>query len=86
MSAAMTYEGVRGYQPVLAVWAEPDLIVHDEFRDGNVPAGYGNVRILERAAGITQIFVLGDSALYEQEMLAWCEQPAQGSDTLSVPT
>jgi len=82
-TAAMTYEGTRGYQPVVAVWAEQDLIVHEEFRDGNVPAGCGNVRILERAvaalpAGVTQRFVRGDSALYEQDLLAWCEEPARG--------
>lgn len=82
-TATVTYEGTRGYQPVVAVWAEPDLIVHDEFRDGNVPAGCGNVRILERAMeslppGLTAIFVRGDSALYEQAVLAWCEAPARG--------
>jgi hypothetical protein len=81
-TAAVTYEGTRGYQPVVAVWAEPDLIVHDEFRDGNIPAGCGNVRILERAVaalppGITQRFVRGDSALYEQAVLAWCEDPGR---------
>ncbi|MBH0200679.1 MAG: IS1380 family transposase, partial [Nitrospira sp.] len=81
-TAAVTYEGPRGYQPVIVVWAEQDLIVHDEFRDGNVPAGCGNVRVLERAvaalpSGITQIFVRGDSALYEQEVLAWCEAPTR---------
>lgn len=81
-TAAVTYEGTRGYQPVVAVWVEPDLIVHDEFRDGNIPAGCGNVRILERAVaalppGITQRFVRGDSALYEQAVLAWCEEPGR---------
>lgn len=82
-TAAVTYEGTRGYQPVVAVWAEQDLMVHDEFRDGNVPAGCGNVRILERAVaalppGITQRFVRGDSALYEQAVLAWCEAQERG--------
>lgn len=82
-TATTTYEGTRGYQPVVAVWAEQDLIVHDEFRDGNVPAGCGNVRILERAvatlpAGVTQRFVRGDSALYEHEVLAWCEESERG--------
>ena len=81
-TATVTYEGTRGYQPVVAVWAEQDLIVHDKFRDGNVPAGCGNVRILERAvaalrAGVAQLFVRGDSALYEQEVLAWCEVSAR---------
>lgn len=82
-TATVAYEGTPGYQPVVAVWAEQDLIAHDEFRDGNVPAGCGNVRILERAIaslppGITQILVRGDSALYEQALLAWCEQPERG--------
>ena len=27
---------------MLALWAEQDVIVADEFRDGNVPAGSGN--------------------------------------------
>ena len=30
----------KAYQPLTAYWAEADLIVHSEFRDGNVPAGY----------------------------------------------
>lgn len=82
-TAAVTYEGTRGYQPVIVVWAEQDLVVHDEFRDGNVPAGCGNVRVVERAVaslppGVTQIVLRGDSALYEQEVRAWCEAPARG--------
>ena len=36
--AARPDRGGRGYQPMVAVWAEADLIVADQFRDGNVPA------------------------------------------------
>jgi hypothetical protein len=36
--ALRTDEGERGYQPMLAVWAEMNLVLADEFRDGNVPA------------------------------------------------
>ena len=36
--AQPTYQGGKGYQPVLASWAEMDLVVADEFRGGNVPA------------------------------------------------
>jgi hypothetical protein len=36
--AQPTYQGGRGYQPMLALWAEMNLIVADEFRNGNVPA------------------------------------------------
>jgi len=77
-AATVAYEGTRGYQPVVVVWAEQDVVVHDEFRDGHVPAGCGNVRVLEQAvaalpAGLTQIRVRADSALYESAVLRWCE-------------
>ena len=34
------YAGERCYQPMLAVWAEMNLVLADEFRDGNVAAAY----------------------------------------------
>jgi hypothetical protein len=77
-SALATYDGRTGYQPVVALWAEQDVILADEFRDGNVPAGSGNRRIVEQAlaglpAGIDEIRLRGDSALYEQALLRWLE-------------
>ncbi len=36
--ALPTYEGFRGYQPMLVSWAQTGLILADQFRDGNVPA------------------------------------------------
>lgn len=33
------YKGGVGYQPVAVYWAEQDLVIADEYRDGNVPAG-----------------------------------------------
>jgi hypothetical protein len=77
-AATVAYDGTRGYQPVLVLWAEQDVILHDQFRDGHVPAGCGNVRVLERAVanlpqGITQICLRADSALYETDVLRWCE-------------
>ncbi len=80
-AATVAYDGTRGYQPVVVVWAEQDVIVADEFRDGHVPAGCGNQRLLERAvaalpAGVTQVRVRGDSALYETAVLRWCEAHA----------
>jgi len=77
-AAIVAYEGTRGYQPVAVVWAEQDVILHDEFRDGHVPAGCGNVRVLEQAvaalpAGVRQIRLRADSALYEAALLRWCE-------------
>jgi hypothetical protein len=56
--------------------AEQDLIVADEFRDGNVPAGSGNLRVVQKAVqalppGVEQIRLRGDSALYEHALLDW---------------
>ena len=48
-AATVAYDGTCGYQPVVVLWAEQDLILHDQFRDGHVPAGCGNVRVLEQA-------------------------------------
>jgi hypothetical protein len=77
-AATVAYDGTRGYQPVVVLWAEQDVIVHDQFRDGHVPAGCGNVRVLEQAVanlpqGITQLCLRADSALYETDVLRWCE-------------
>jgi hypothetical protein len=77
-AATVAYDGTRGYQPVLVLWAEQDVILTDQFRDGHVPAGCGNVRVLEQAVatlpqGITQIRLRADSALYETAVLRWCD-------------
>ena len=78
-SAKRAYDGERGYQPVLVLWAEQDVIIADEFRDGNVPAGSGNRRVIEKAVAALpgkydKIYVRGDSALYEHELMTWLEQ------------
>ena len=76
--ALWTYEGVRGYQPVIAYWAEQGVILTDQFRDGNVPAGMGNRGLVQQALavlpeGVQVRRVRGDSALYEQEVLRWLD-------------
>jgi hypothetical protein len=80
--AAATYTGERGYQPALAYWAEGEMILADEFRDGNVPAG-GLLRLLEKAVatlptGIERIYVRSDSAGYEHELMNWCRSEKAG--------
>jgi hypothetical protein len=74
---------------VVALWAEQDVILADELRDGSVPAGSGNRRVVEPApaalpAGVAAIRVRGDSALDEQTLLRWLE--AKASATPSAPT
>ena len=70
------YEGGRGYQPMVAVWAEADLVVADEFRDGNVPARQAPLTCAQMAfealpASVTQRYFRGDSACHEQDLLNW---------------
>ena len=67
-AARPCYDGRRGYQPVVALWAEQDAIVADEFRDGNVSAQSGNRRVIEGALaalpeGVDRVFLRVDSAL-----------------------
>lgn len=78
-SAKRAYDGERGYQPVLVLWAEQDVIVADEFRDGNVPAGSGNTRVIQKAVAalpgtFDKIYVRGDSALYEHDLMTWLDE------------
>ena len=83
--ARYTYEGSRGYQPMLAVWAEMDAILADEFRDGNVPAQMAPLTVAPAAFAalpktVTSYYYRGDSACHEQGLLRWLldEQRADG--------
>lgn len=74
------YKGGRGYQPTLVCCPELALVLHDEFRDGNVPAGSGNLVVAKRAfaalpGGISEFYFRGDSACYEENLLKWLADP-----------
>jgi hypothetical protein len=75
------YKGGRGYQPVAVYWNEMDLIVADEFRDGNVPAGKAPLDAVRRGFEALPATIMtrrfrGDSAFYETETLRWLMDPA----------
>jgi hypothetical protein len=74
--ARWTYEKTRGYQPMVAVWAETGLIVADEFRDGNVPALSEPLTCAKAAFAVlpdtvTEFYFRGDSACHESGLLNW---------------
>ena len=80
-----TYQGERGYQPMLAVWAETDLLLADQFRDGNVPAMQEPLRVAQAAFAalpetVTERYYRGDAACHEHELIAWLrdEQREEG--------
>lgn len=75
-NAKLAYEGTRGYQPLLAVWAEEQLIVADEFRDGNVAGGEDPLTSVKRAFGnlpswVQERYFRGDSASYFMPLLKY---------------
>lgn len=83
--ALATYEGPRGYQPMLAVWAETGLILADEFRDGNVPAQMAPLTVARAAfaaapSTVKTFYFRGDSACHESNLVHWLrdEKRAEG--------
>ena len=81
-SALSHYDKGRGYQPMVALWSEADLVLASEFRDGNVPAKQSPLSCAKMAfqalpAGIKERYFRGDSACHENELLAWLNDPAR---------
>ncbi len=72
------YKGYKSYQPINTWWAEQEIILHTEFRDGNVPAGYEQLRVLKDALGylpetVENLQIRSDTAGYQHNMLKYCE-------------
>ncbi len=76
--ALYSYKKCKGYQPLNAWWWEQGYIVHTEFRDGNVPAGYEQKRVFSKTlsglpSGIKKVYLRSDTAAYQHELLKYCE-------------
>src|SRR5512139_464112 len=77
--ALFSYEGYKAYQPFNVWWVEQGVVLHTEFRDGNVPAGYQQLRVLQEALemlpeGVSKVNLRSDTAGYEHELLRYCEK------------
>jgi len=77
--ALFSYDGYKAYQPFNVWWAEQALILHSEFRDGNVPAGYEQLRVFQEALemlpeGVTKVYLRSDTAGYQHDLLRYCEK------------
>jgi hypothetical protein len=84
-SALPHYEGGRGYQPMVAIWAEADLVLADEWRDGNVAANQEPLRCAQMAfaalpGSVKKRYFRGDSACHEQELLQWLRAPQRAEE------
>ena len=77
--ALWCYKGYRAYQPFNTWWAEQGVVLHTEFRDGNVPAGFEQKRVLEEAMGclpegVKKVRMRSDTAGYQHELLKYCDR------------
>ena len=77
--ALFSYKGCKAYQPINVWWAELQLMLYTEFRDGNVPAGYEQLRVLKEALelfpeGVKKVYLRSDTAGYQHDLLKYCEK------------
>lgn len=75
--ARWTYKKEKGYQPLLGFLFELGLILREEFREGNVPAGEGAVKFLEGCLALMPegkriSYYRSDSAAYQAEVMNRC--------------
>ena len=77
--AFFSYQGYKAYQPFNVWWAEQRVVLHSEFRDGNVPAGYEQLRVFQEALdmvpeGVMKVYLRADTAGYDHSLLRYCEK------------
>jgi hypothetical protein len=78
-TALYCYKNYKAYQPFNTYWFEQELLLNSEFRDGNVPAGFEQLRILQESlnqlpVGVEKVFLRSDTAGYQQELLEYCAE------------
>jgi hypothetical protein len=75
--ALFCYKKFKAYQPLNCWWAEQGVMLYSEFRDGNVPAGHEQLRVLRDALGhlpasVKKVALRSDTAGYQEELLLYC--------------
>ena len=77
--AEFTYKGEKGYMPIVGHIAETGMVIHDEFRDGNVSPSTRNLQFIKRCCakmprGKSIKRFRADSATYQSDVFNWLEQ------------
>lgn len=78
-NALWCYKGFKSYQPFNTWWYEHGVILHTEFRDGNVPAGFEQLRVFKKALDclpedVEKVKLRSDTAGYQHDLLRYCEK------------
>ncbi len=73
-NALPCYKHFLAFQPYNVWWAEQEVVVASEFRDGNVPAGWNILPVFKDALnslpeGVEQVFMRQDTAAYQTDVL-----------------
>jgi hypothetical protein len=77
-AAHWTYKGERGYMPMVGHLAELELVLGDEFREGNAAPASRNLEFIQHCAAQMPLnkrlaHLRADSAAYQAEIFNWCE-------------
>lgn len=77
--ALYCYKKYKAYQPLQVWWAEQQMVVASEFRDGNVGAGDEQLRLLQETlprlpAGVRRVRMRSDTAGYQHDLLRYCDE------------
>ena len=75
--ALYCYKKFKAYQPLNCWWAEQGAMLYSEFRDGNVPAGHEQLRVLKESLrhlpeSVKKVALRSDTAGYQEELLLYC--------------
>jgi len=75
--ALFCYKHFKAYQPLNCWWAEQGVMLYSEFRDGNVPAGHEQLRVMKESLGhlpdsVKKVSLRSDTAGYQEELLLYC--------------
>ena len=78
--ALYCYKKFKAYQPLNTYWAEQEVVLHSEFRDGNVGAGQDQLRVFKEALemlpegeGVEKVRLRSDTAGYQHDLLGYCD-------------
>jgi len=75
--AMKTYKGNRGYMPIVGHIAENEMVLCDEFREGNVSPGARNLEFIKQCEGQLPKgkrikYFRSDSASYQGKIIDYC--------------
>ncbi len=77
-AAQFTYKGEQGYMPMIGHLAEAGVVIHDDFREGNIAPATGNLEFIKacearmpRGHAIANVRL--DSAGYQADIFNYCE-------------